>query len=88
MTLNYKISQSTVCPQLTDTTSSKAVVYFRKDIKEKQRTDEMTGETYIYYEYLEAKVPRAGYEKHLQEQQRADIDYILLLMGEDLEEML
>ncbi len=40
MTLNYKKSESTVRPKTIDTESSKSVVYFRKGIEEKQRTDE------------------------------------------------
>lgn len=88
MTLNYKKSESSIYPELIDTTSSEKVVYLRKDVEEKQRTDEITRETYTYYEYLEAKVSKADYEKRLQEQQRADIDYIALMTGVDLEEML
>lgn len=88
MNLNYRKSESIICPKEIDTASSKAVVYFRKDIKEKQRTDELSGTTYIYYEYLEAKVSRAEYEKRLREQQRADIDYIALMTGVNLEDML
>lgn len=86
MTLNYKKSESTIYPELIDATSSKKVAYLRKDISEKQRTDEITGQTYTYYEYLEAKVPKEEYQAHLQQQQRADIDYIALMTGVDLEE--
>lgn len=86
MTLNYKKTESTIYPELIETTSSKKVVYLRKDVTEKQRIDETTGQTYTYYEYLEAKIPKADYEKYLQKQQRADIDYIALMTGVDLEE--
>lgn len=86
MTLNYKKSQSTTRPELIDAISSKAVVYLRKDVIEKQEEDKLTGEIYTYYEYLEAKVPKADYEKHLQDQTRADVDYIALMTGVDLEE--
>lgn len=88
MTLNYEKSQSGTSPSPIDTTSSQTTVYLRKNVEKKQRTDEMTGETYTYYEYLEAKVSKADYEKHLQEQTRADVDYIALMTGVDLEEML
>lgn len=88
MILDYKKSESEICPKSIDTESSKAVVYFRKDIEEKQRTDEFSGETYTHYEYLEAKIPKGDYEKHLQEQTRADVDYIALMTGVDLEEVL
>lgn len=86
MNFNYKKSQSIIYPQLADTTSSKTTVYLRKNVEEKQRTDEMTDDIYTYYEYDEAKIPKAQYEKHLQEQARADIDYIALMTGVDLEE--
>lgn len=86
MTLTYKRSESTLFPPLIDAASSKKVVYIRKDVVEGQRTDELTGETYTYYEYLEAKVPKAEYKEYQQEQVRADVDYIALMMGVDLEE--
>lgn len=86
MTLNYRKSESTISPPLIDTTSSKKVVYIRKDVVEKQWTDELTGEAYTYYEYDEAKVSKAEYERYQQEQVRADVDYIALMMGVDLEE--
>lgn len=81
MTLNYKKSESSVYPDLIDTTSSKTTVYLRKNAEEKQRTDEITGETYTYYEYDEAKVPKPEYEEYLREQMRADIDYIAAMGG-------
>lgn len=94
MTLTYKRSKSTISPPLIDTTSSKKVVYIRKDVVERQRTDELTGETYRYYEYDEAKVPKAEYERYQREmesrevrQVRADTDYIALMTGVDLYEM-
>lgn len=93
MTLNYKRSESTISPPLIDTASSKKVVYIRKDVVEKQRTDELTGEAYTYYEYDEAKIPKVEYERYLREkesreiqQQRADIDYLAFMTGVDLEE--
>lgn len=86
MNLFYYKSESSIHPELIDTESSKAIVYFRKDAIEKQRTDEFSGETYTYYEYLEAKVPKEEYQAHLQQQQRADIDYIAIMTGVDLEE--
>lgn len=86
MTLTYKRSESTISPPLIDATSSKKVVYIRKDIVEKQRTDKTTGELYIYYEYLEAKILKSEYGEHLQKQTRADLDYLALMMGVDLEE--
>ena len=88
MKLNYVKSQSSVKPDLVDTTSSKAVVYLRQNIVENIKTDEMSGEKTVFYEYEEAKLTKAEYQEYLKEleiidiqQQRADIDYIMLMMG-------
>jgi len=88
MKLNYRKSQSSIRPELVDTTSSKTSVYLRKNIVEKTETDEISGEERIIYEYDEAKLTKAEYEKYLQElsiadvqQQRADIDYIMFMTG-------
>ena len=94
MKLNYIKSQSSVKPDLIDTTSSKAVVYLRQNIVENIKTDEMSGKETVFYEYEEAKLTKAEYQKYLKEleiidiqQQRADIDYIALMTGVDLEEV-
>ena len=88
MKLNYIKSQSSVKPDLVDTTSSKVVVYLRQNIVENIKTDEMSGEKTAFYEYEEAKLTKAEYQEYLKEleiidiqQQRADIDYIMLMMG-------
>ena len=88
MKLNFIKSQSSVKPDLVDTTSSKAVVYLRQNIVENIKTDEMSGEKTVFYEYEEAKLTKAEYQEYLKEleiidiqQQRADIDYIMLMMG-------
>lgn len=90
MMLNYVKSESTIMPEMVDTTSSKTTVYLRKNIVEKQR--EVDGEAQTYYEYDEAKLTHEEYEKYLQvaeavnmRQIRADVDYIALLSGIDLE---
>lgn len=87
MKLNYIKSQSSVKPDLVDTTSSKTSVYLRKDIAENTITD-MDGNEVIMYEYDEAVLTNAEYEEYLKElevidiqQQRADIDYILMMTG-------
>lgn len=92
MKLNYRKSESAELPEAIDTTSSKTSVYLRKNIAEKERKDE-DGNAYQYYEYDEAKMTKEEYEKYLDElavadirQQRADIDYIALMCGVDLEE--
>ena len=88
MKLNYIKSQSSVKPDLVDTTSSKVVVYLRQNIVENIKTDEMSGEESVFYEYEEAKLTKEEYQEYLKEleiidiqQQRADIDYIMLMMG-------
>ena len=88
MKLNYIKSQSSVKPDLVDTTSSKAVVYLRQNIVENIKTDEMSGKETVFYEYEEAKLTKAEYQEYLKEleiidiqKQRADIDYIMLMTG-------
>ena len=92
MKLNYIKSQSSVKPDLVDTTSSKVVVYLRQNIVENIKTDEMSGEQTVFYEYEEAKLTKTEYQEYLKEleiidiqKQRADIDYIALMSGIDLE---
>lgn len=88
MKLNYIKSQSSVKPDLVDTTSSKVVVYLRQNIVENKKIDEMSGKETVFYEYEEAKLTKAEYQEYLKEleiidiqQQRADIDYIMLMTG-------
>ena len=88
MVLNYIKSQSTISPELIDTTSSKKFVYIRKNVTELNTVDELSGETYSCYEYDEAKLTKEEYERYLNEssivdiqQLRADIDYIFLMAG-------
>ena len=92
MKLNYIKSQSSVKPDLVDTTSSKVVVYLRQNIVENIKTDDMSGEETVFYEYDEAKLTKEEYQEYLKEleiidiqKQRADIDYIALMSGIDLE---
>ena len=92
MKLNYIKSQSSVKPDLVDTTSSKVVVYLRQNIVENMKTDEMSGKETVFYEYEEAKLTKEEYQEYLKEleiidiqKQRADIDYIALMSGIDLE---
>ena len=92
MKLNYVKSQSSVKPELVDTTSSKTTVYIRQNIVENIKTDEMSGKETVFYEYEEAKLTKAEYKEYLKEleiidiqKQRADIDYIALMSGIDLE---
>ena len=91
MKLNYIKSQSSVKPDLVDTTSSKVVVYLRQNIVENIKTDEMSGKETVFYEYEEAKLTKEEYEEYKKqldiidiEKQRADIDFLALLTGADL----
>lgn len=91
MKMNYVKSESTIKPELIDTTSSKTTVYIRKNIIEKERDSE-AGDSTTYYEYDEAKLTKEEYQEYLKEleiidiqKQRADIDYIALMSGIDLE---
>ena len=91
MILNYTKSQSSIKPELIDTTSSKTTVYLRKNIIEINKDDESST---TFYEYDEAKLTKEEYNQYLKElsiidiqQQRADIDYIALMTGVDLEEV-
>lgn len=93
MILNYVKSQSSIKPELVDTASSKTCVYLRQNIVESKKTDEITGESVTFYEYDEAKLTKEEYQEYLKEleiidiqKQRADIDYIALMAGIDLEE--
>lgn len=92
MKLNYKKSQSSIKPDLIDTTSSKKYIYLRQNVVEVNSKDEQSGEDRSYFEYDEAKLTKSEYEEYLKElsildiqQQRADIDYIALMTGVDLE---
>ena len=88
MILNYVKSQSTIKPELIDTTSSKTTVYLRKNIVEVEKTNESDNTSTTFYEYDEAKLTKQEYQEYLKElsiidiqQQRADIDYIMLMIG-------
>ncbi len=88
MILSYKKSESAIRPETIDAMSSKTTVYLRRNITEVET------EYGIMYEYDEAKLTKEEYEKYLDEiavadirQQRADIDYIALMTGVDLEEI-
>ena len=88
MILNYVKSQSSIKPELIDTTSSKTSVYIRQNIVEVEKTNESDNTSTTFYEYEEAKLTKQEYQEYLKElsiidiqQQRADIDYIMLMIG-------
>lgn len=94
MSFIYNTSRSATKPDLIDTTSSKKYIYIRKDIKEIEEKIGDAEESAICYEYQEAKLTPEEYEQYLKQlslvdmqQQRADIDYIALMSGIDLEEV-
>ena len=67
MKLNYRKSQSSIKPDLIDTTSSKKYVYIRQNIVEVNSKDEQSGEDRSYFEYDEAKLTKEEYEQYLKE---------------------
>ena len=67
MNLYYKKSQSSVKPELIDTTSSKKVVYIRQNIVETV-VDETT-----FYEYDECKLTKAEYQEYLKELEASNV---------------
>ena len=72
MKLNYIKSQSSVKPDLVDTTSSKTTVYVRQNIVENKKIDEMSGEEIVFYEYEEAKLTKEEYAEYLKELELTD----------------
>lgn len=83
-------SESTKRPDTIEKT--KSTVFLRRNIKETARINEEYGEETTWYEYEEAKLTHSEYEKYTQmvesmnvRQIRADVDYLLILSGENVE---
>ena len=79
MKLNFIKSQSSVKPDLIDTTSSKTTVYIRQNIVEKEKAVENTNSedndatsTTVFYEYDEAKLTKEEYQEYLKELNGSD----------------
>ena len=79
MKLNFIKSQSSVKPDLVDTTSSKTTVYIRQNIVEKEKAVENTNSedndatsTIVLYEYDEAKLTKEEYQEYLKELNSSD----------------
>ena len=72
MQLIYVKSQSSVKPDLVDTTSSRTTVYVRQNIVENKKIDEMSGEETVFYEYEEAKLTKEEYAEYLKELELTD----------------
>lgn len=72
--------ESTVYPQLIDTTSSKKWVYVRKNVKEESRTDEAGGH-YTVWTFDETMIPKDVYsifESQVNDEARlADIEEVI-----------
>lgn len=66
MKLNFYKSQSSVKPEIIDTTSSKKVVYIRQNVVEMQKDDT------TFYEYDEAKLTKDEYKEYLEEMKAKD----------------
>lgn len=67
MKLNFIKSQSSVKPELIDTTSSKKVVYIRQNITE------CVSDNVTFYEYEEAKLSKEEYAEYLKELEAIDV---------------
>ena len=72
MKLNYIKSQSSIKPELIDTTSSKTTVYIRQNIVEVEKTNENDNSTALFYEYNEAKLTKEEYQEYLKELEATD----------------
>ena len=88
--MEWRKSESTARPDTIEET--KSTVFLRRNIKETVRMDEESGDETTWYEYEEAKVSHTEYEEYMQvaeavnmRQIRADVDYIALCAGVDLE---
>ena len=81
MNLVYYDSESMSEPELIDLDSSPTTVFVRKDIEEKTRTEEETGEVITYYSYKEAKIPKTEYVSYMNEKNQADIEYLYMMEG-------
>lgn len=85
MNIIYYDSESMSEPELIDLDSSPTTVFVRKDIEEKTRTEEETGEVITYYSYKEAKIPKTEYNAYMNEKNQADIEYLYMMEGFDYE---
>lgn len=83
--MEWQLVESTVKPNELDTTSSKIYNYIRKDIQEKTRKDEMSGETITYYEYNEQKIRKEDWNIYEgMTNNSADIAYIAMMTDVEL----
>ena len=72
--MKWEKSESTVRPDEVDATSSKKVVYLRRNINKKQRESKIDGEMQTYFEYDEAKLTKEEYEKYKENPENEEIE--------------
>lgn len=58
----WYLAESTVYPSEIDETSSAVYTYVRKNVREEQRIDEITGDTVTVYVFEEIKLPKDIFE--------------------------
>ena len=85
MTLKWYRSQSMDRPLELDMDSSPTTVFMRKNIEEVEKED-TEGQTYTEYEYDEAKLSKEEYAIHQAEVNAANIDFIAIMTGVDIDE--
>lgn len=66
MNLYFTKTQSSVKPEIVDTTSSKKVVYIHQNIVEVRK------DNIVFYEYDEAKLTKYEYQEYLKELEATD----------------
>lgn len=74
MELVYRKSESGAYPPLLDTTSSKKVVYIRKNVQEVTFHDDISDTDFTMYEYDEAVLTKDEYKMYLIEQASEERD--------------
>ncbi len=82
--MKIKQAESTQQPTLIDKTSSKSFVYVRSNVQQVDKSNN-DGTTTTYYQYDETKYTNVEYEALVLEQTRADVDYISIMTGVDLD---
>lgn len=81
----WQKSESSIKPLEVDSESSSFYVYLRRNIFEKVVVDEVSGEERTFYEYEERKILKSEYDAYLeQEQLRADLAYMSMMVGVEL----
>ena len=72
MELVFRKSESSVEPELLDTTSSATHVYIRKNVEQVEKEGPVEGETYKAFQYDEACLTKQEYALYLVDQAVAD----------------